>query len=246
MRSEPKSLRYWWEVAELTALGLVTRCLDALCLLPRPRLLLAYARLLIAHLRWSPYRWPRSFEAVRERSAAGQSEAELVYGETPVFSAWLLWRRAKLGASSRFVDLSAGRGRPLIGARAITAHVVGYELIEERASRSRAALARVGIELRTGDATAADLSGFDMAYVTWTGFSPALRERFEFAARTLPDGACLVTADAPVLGAGFREIRCVEAWCTWGSVPVWIYERDRSLDIAVTNERRLDTRDQRR
>ncbi|MEL6546723.1 MAG: hypothetical protein AAFQ82_19005, partial [Myxococcota bacterium] len=124
-----RGLGYWLEVLELTAIGALARGVDLLVLLRRPGLLWTYGRLLFAHLWNSPYRWPRGFEAVRARSAAGIEEHELVYGETPVFSAWWILRRAGLKRGQTFVDLSAGRGRPLLGAKLLTDAVFGFELI---------------------------------------------------------------------------------------------------------------------
>ncbi|MEM6732557.1 MAG: class I SAM-dependent methyltransferase [Myxococcota bacterium] len=189
-------------------------------------MLLAYLRGLAVHVWRSPYRWPRSFEAVRARRAAGVDERELVYGETPVFTAWWILRRAKLGSDDAMVDLSAGRGRPLFGARLRTPHVKGYELIEERVAPVRRSLTSAGITLLVADGTEADLSHTDVALITWTGFSDELVRRFERAARTLPDGARFVAIDRPMSDSnGFEELGQFSVLCTWGIVPVWIYVR---------------------
>ncbi|MEM6532240.1 MAG: class I SAM-dependent methyltransferase [Myxococcota bacterium] len=223
---------YWVELIELTALGTIARLADFALLVLRPRLLVAYLGMIVAGIARSPYRWPRSFEAIRERSAAGVRERELVYGETPVFTAWWIARAAGLRRGQSFVDLTAGRGRPLIGARIWTPNVTGYELTSERALPVQPLLAGVGIELKIADGTGADLSGVDVAMVTWTGFTPELRSRFERTALGLDDGSRFATIDAPVRCPGFVEIRTLEVLCTWGIVPVWIYERQRALDNA--------------
>ncbi len=227
-RTNKRDLAYWIDVLQLTAIGALAQALDCLILLPRPRLAWAYLRTLYAHLWSSPYRWPRGFEAVRARTAAGVEERELVYGETPVFSAWWVFRRAGLVRGERFVDLSAGRGRPLLAARTRGARVTGYELVRERAQPVRKALERVGIELLVGDGAESDLSEVDVAMVTWTGFSDALKARFERSARSLRPGGRFIAVDRPYEGAGFETMHELEILCTWGVVPVWIYRR---LDI---------------
>ncbi|MEO1173503.1 MAG: class I SAM-dependent methyltransferase [Myxococcota bacterium] len=221
---------YWVELVELTALGTIARIADIVVLLPRPRLLIAYVGTIVIGIFRSPYRWPRSFEAIRERTAAGVGERELVYGETPVFTAWWIARAAGLRRGQRFVDLTAGRGRPLFGARIRTASVYGYEITSERGAPVQSLLAGVGIEMRIGDGAAADLSDVDLAMVTWTGFTDELRARFRAVALSLDDGAHFVAVDAPLEGNGFALRRQLSVLCTWGIVPVWIYERRRALD----------------
>lgn len=224
-RAARRDLSYWLEVVELTAIGALTRALDCLLLLARPRLVWAYLRILVAHLWASPYRWPRGFESVRARTASGVEERELVYGETPVFSAWWLLRRAGLMRGETFCDLSAGRGRPLLSARLLGAKAIGFELIAERAEPVLRPLAAVGIELRVQDGAGQTLDGIDVAMVTWTGFSEPLKARFEAAARTLPIGARFIAVDRPLEGPGFEPVDRLDVLCTWGVVPVWIYRR---------------------
>lgn len=221
-----RDARYWIEVGQLTVVGAIARILDMTVLCLTPRLFVANLRLLLLHLRNSPYRWPSSFETVRALSQAKQGRRELVYGETPVFTAKRLFKTAGLGKGMRFADLCAGRGRALLGAAALGGEAIGFELSAERAAGAPAILSRVGISLRIADGTVADLSEVDVAYVTWTGFSDEAKRRFEHVASSLRHGAHLLCADRPYEGEGFVEVGRTDALCTWGVVPVWIYRRE--------------------
>lgn len=218
-----------WESFVIRAANLlfafVGRGLDLAILLVRPGLLSAYFAVWWAELLSSPYRWPRSFEAVRLVKESGQSLRELMYGEAPVFSAvWLLWR-AGVRRGSRVLDLGAGRGRVLIAARWLRAEAVGVELRPEHVSPVAHVLRRIGAELRLGDVLKDELGLPTHVFLNWCAWSEQTRSRLSLRLARLPPGSRLVCVVRPVSGDSFRLVRKTCALLTWGPERVTIHER---------------------
>jgi hypothetical protein len=222
----PRQVHFWTDRARLFAYLFLLRVADLLLLLPRPRLLYAYLVIWFLELRHSPYRWPRSFEAIRLSRQAGQSPRELVYGETPlVTGVWLFWR-AGLRRGHHLVDPCAGRGRALLAARWLGARATGYELLREHVELVTRPLRWAGVSLVHGDGATADLRGASHVYLTWTGHSQHSRARFETGLQAIPAGSRVIAIDAPVGDTErFRVVSRHEPLFTWGHVPVWVLER---------------------
>ncbi|MDQ3265207.1 MAG: class I SAM-dependent methyltransferase [Myxococcota bacterium] len=220
-----------WERAAITAaqllFGLIARTLDCLLLVVRPRLLRAYGALWWAQVLASPYRWPRSFEAVRLVKQSGQTLRELMYGEAPVFSAvWLLWR-AGVRRGSKVLDLGAGRGRVLLAARWLGADAGGMELRPEHVLPVQGVLQRVGARLEVADVLQADLGQPDLVFLNWCAFSPQTRARLTRRLEQLPPGTRVIAVAAPVESAGFRRQFRTWALMTWGPARVTLHQRAR-------------------
>jgi len=215
---------FWYERAGLMAVNLLARALDLLLLVGRPCLAYAYLRLWTAEWVRNPYRWPRSFEAVRIARSAAQSPREFLYGETPLVSAlWIFWR-AGVGRRSHLYDLGAGRGRALLAARWLGARATGVELLPEHVALVREPLARVGVELFEGDAASVSLRPATHVYLPWTGLEPATRARWEARLDTLPVGTRIIAIDYPVALARAHTLARLEPWFSWGRAPVWLQE----------------------
>ncbi|WP_395843907.1 class I SAM-dependent methyltransferase [Archangium violaceum] len=217
-----------WEmiVIRVTVLliSFVTRALDVLLLLFRPRLLGPYLRVWLAEFLRSPYRLAASFEVVRVLKASGQDMRELVYGETPVATAVWIFHRAGLRRGGRLVDVVAGRGRALLGARWLGAEARGVDLLERHVASVSGAMRKAGISLQVGDATQQDLGDATHVYLAWTCLSPDTKARVIERLRTCAPGTRILTVTRPLEAPGFITVSRHWVLFTWGFERVWIHE----------------------
>lgn len=216
----------------LALIAALLRAVDLLLLVVRPRLLLAYLRVISAQLRRTPYR-ETSFEKLHAARRAQKSVAELTYGETPVVTAARLLRAAGVGARSTVVDLGAGRGRVLLAARLLGARARGVEILEAHVAEVGPVLSAVGAELERGDATCASLEGATHIFLAWTCFSEVTRMKIQERLDSVPDGTRVVTLNWPIRGEGFAVVREGRALCSWGPTPYYVSERRRATADAT-------------
>lgn len=205
-------------------IGVLTRALDLVTLVRSPRLLLPYLQVWRAALVSSPFP-PRTFEKVNEARRRGLALRELVYGETPLFTARRVLLAAGANERSVVVDLMAGRGRALLGARTLGASARGAELLESHVNAVKAPLKGAGIDLVRADGAELSLDDATHVYLTWTCMSERTRERFAERLRGLPDGAVVVTLSAPLEEEGFALTKKLTALYTWGVEPVYVQVR---------------------
>jgi hypothetical protein len=201
-----------------------TRAADVLVLLARPRLLRPYLGVWLAELLHSPYRFRRSFEVVRVLRSSGQVMRELIYGETPLFTAVGLFRRAGVGRGSRVVDLGAGRGRVLLAARWLGAEARGVELLADHVASVAGQLKPAGITLTVGDATREDLGDATHVFANWTALSPETKARLTERFRSCRPGTRFVVVTRPIEGPDFVTLGQYRRLFTWGFEAVWIQE----------------------
>ncbi|MBI3184140.1 MAG: class I SAM-dependent methyltransferase [Myxococcales bacterium] len=206
-------------------LAILCRALDLLMLAVRPRLVGPYLSVWLAERRRSPYRWPRSFETVLLLKQTGHTARELTYGEIPLLTAVLLFRRAGLGPGGRLVDLGAGRGRALLAARWLGAQARGVELRREHVEAVRPAMARAGAHLEVADATEADLTGATHVFANWCAFGEESRRRIAERLLACPSGTRLISVLHPAPGGQLRALCRRPGLFTWGFEWVWIHER---------------------
>jgi hypothetical protein len=200
--------------------ALLGRTLDVLLLIWRPPLFRANLSLWWAEVDSDPYRWPRSFEAVRTVKESGQQLRELMYGEAPVFTAvWLLWR-AGVGRGSRVLDIGAGRGRVLIAARWLGAHARGLELRPEHVGPMAPALKRIGASLEVADGLRAELGGPTHVFLNWCAFGDETKQRLSARLAALPVGTWLIAVTRAATGA--PVVRQGWALFTWGPERVFL------------------------
>jgi SAM-dependent methyltransferase len=205
-------------------LGIITRTADVLVLLARPRLLRPYLGIWLAERMHSPYRFRRTFEVVRVLRSSGQGMRELIYGETPLFTAVGLFRRAGVDRGSRVVDLGAGRGRVLLAARWLGADTRGVELLAAHVASVAGQLKPAGISLTVGDAMREDLGDATHVFVNWTALSPETKARLTERFRTCRPGTRFVVVTQPVEGTDFVLLGRYRRLFTWGIEVVWLQE----------------------
>jgi SAM-dependent methyltransferase len=205
-------------------LGFIARLTDVLLLLWRPRLLRPYLGIWLAERLHSPYRARRTFEVVRALKATGQRFRELIYGETPLLTALLAFRRAGVGPGSRVVDLGAGRGRVLIAARWLGAEARGVELMAHHVASVAERLRPAGITLVEGDAARTDLREATHVFTNWLALTPETKARLVERFRECLPGTRFITVTHPIEAEGFLRLSRHWLLFTWGFEPVWLHE----------------------
>lgn len=216
-----------------TGLGLLTRSLDVTTLLiqhPRqPRLLMPYLRVWRAAIVSSPFP-PRTFEKVHAARQRGLALRELIYGETPLFTARRVLRAAGVNERSVVVDPLAGRGRALLAARSLGAAAIGYELLHSHVDAVKEPLADAGVMLSQADGAEVDLAGATHVYLAWTCMSERTQRRFLERLRALPAGVVVITLSSPISDASFRPLQRLTGLYTWGVEAVYVQVREGALD----------------
>ena len=212
-------------LVSVLALSALFRVLDAVFLLfVAPRLLWPYLRVSWAGLVRSPFR-VGAFAQQHAARTSGQSLSELVYGETPVFSAFSLLRRAGLSSSKMLLDLGAGRGRVLLAARALGAEARGLELLSEHVSAVEPALKQAGATLEVANALNFHPQSATHLFVTWTCMSEASRDQMTRQLRLCAPGTIVISVTHPVADPLFRVREHRRPLFTWGRADAYIQEK---------------------
>jgi SAM-dependent methyltransferase len=211
-------------VSYLFSLAGLLRLCDFVLLLWRPRLLRASLAALLTSFQKTP--WANgSFDKIHDARKRQKSLVELTYGETPTCTAVRVLRRAGVRQGSTLLDLGCGRGRVLLAARYLGADAVGVELLEAHVDAVGEILARVGAEVRLGDAEQTSLAGITHVFLAWTCFSAETRRRIEARLEGLEAGARVVTLNLAMSSPSFAPVLQTKALCSWGRVPVFVCER---------------------
>ncbi len=200
------------------------RVTDLALLLLRPSLLRPYLAVWAAEIRASPYRWPRSFEALRATKQAGQTIRELMYGEVLLASAVFVFWRAGVRRGSRFVDLGAGRGRALLAARWLGAEARGVELLRAHVRAVEGAMVRAGARLEVGDAAEADLSEATHLFLNWCAWRSETKLRMRERIERCRPGTRVVAVTRPIEGSQFFRVSAWPVLFSWGFEAVHVSE----------------------
>jgi SAM-dependent methyltransferase len=218
----PGVLDLFWIQLYAACTGVLLRVADLCVLAPRPRLLRAYLRLWRARVEESPFPM-RTFEKVQDARRRGVSVRELVYGETPVWTARRLLGAAGVTRDSVVLDLGAGRGRALLGARSLGARARGVDVLDSHVERANAALDGTGARVERADAAHARLDDATHVYLTWTCLSPATRARVVQHLRGCAPGTRVVTLSEPIEDEAFVVERALVGWFTWGLERAYVH-----------------------
>ncbi len=210
-----RPLRDLLTLAAMIVLGAFSRVLDVVVLLRTPRLIPPYLAVIRAALLRSPFR-EGGFQRTHLARKAKQSAGELVYGETPIFTARSLFKRVDVGPSSTVIDLGAGRGRVLIAARSLGARAHGIELLPEHIAPVIDAMEAAGATLVEGDAAFADLSSATHIFLTWTCLSETSRARLLTNLACAKPGTVVLTVTFPIEHPAFEPLFSVRPIFSWG------------------------------
>ena len=200
------------------------RAVDSLLLLTRPRLLWCSVRLVVRGLIRSPYS-ETGFDRVHLARRANLSKRELVYGETPVFTALRFFRKAGVTRSSSVLDLGAGRGRVLIAARALGAQAKGIELLPEHIQEAAAPLTRIGASLEQGRSQDFRQDNASHVFIAWTCMGEQNRLDLLESLNRLREGTIVIVVTWPIHDPAFCLLSEDRYLFSWGICDLYVYQR---------------------
>jgi hypothetical protein len=139
-------------------------------------------------------------------------------------SAAYLFHRAGLGRDGKMLDLGAGRGRALLGARWLGAKARGLELFPHHVELVATALRRAGAELEVGDAQTVDVGDATHVFLNWTGMSDNTQAKVTERLLRARVGTRFMTVSNPVPSKRVMVLARHTILFTWGLARVYVQE----------------------
>ena len=180
-------------------------------------------------------------ETIRSKIQAYEGGPQaLIYGEVRLDHVAELLRRlaGEHDPASTFCDLGCGNGKAALAAAVLGsfARVLAIELVSRRLDFARAAHARLlqaasrnvsvaPIDWVSGDITAEDLGGVDVAFCSATCFDDALVERLTRNLENVRPGARMGILSKELRSPHLDLVDAFPAEMTWGEVVCRVYER---------------------
>lgn len=157
----------------------------------------------------------RAWQAIRRTGAL--SEADLVYGETPVASAELMLRLAEFPGGGRLLEVGCGRAPLcLVAAATRSASAQGWEVVPSLAARARwlaRALDFPGVQIHQGAAGLEPLPDADLVYLACTTWS---EENLARVVSQLGQVTCAISLSRPLPSSQWRVVRQQRLPFSWG------------------------------
>ncbi len=181
------------------------------------------------------YRWlgPFSVSKWAKRKLTLPRE-DLVYGETPILTAWHLLEKLGVDQADHVVELGAGRSLfSLVAVSAFGSTATSVEVVSTFVQRTRQLANQLGLErlhAREGDILKLPLVEGTVYFVTATTFSAsswlALNQRLSEA----PNGAKAVSLSAP-LNRAYWKVEAQERYpFSWGENTVYFQTRRSAVE----------------
>jgi len=227
-----------WVLLGMMVMSWMLRILDVAILLlgrkakqvSRRALLAAYGRMWRGMSKRSPFE-EGDFARVQAARAAGLSQKELVYGETPLWTALRALRRAGVGEHSNLLDIGCGRGRVLLASAMLGAHSRGVDVLKEHVDFAEDALGELdGVVVEVKDALAVDLTGISHVFLTWTCMSQKTRSRVARHLASADVGTKLLCVSHPPPEQGWRVLWHGRPFFTWGKADLYLAERSEEAE----------------
>lgn len=181
------------------------------------------------------YRWNGPFFVSKwaKRQLALPKE-DLIYGETPILTAWHLLERLGVDQADHVVELGAGRSLfSLVAVSAFGSSATSVEIVPAFVRRTRQLANQLGLErlrAREGDILSIPLVEGSVYFVTATTFSApswlALNQRLAGA----PSGSKAVSLSAPLTRA-YWKVEAQESFpFSWGENTVYFQTRRATVE----------------
>lgn len=177
-----------------------------------------------------PAHWAGRADAPQQ----GWEEADFVYGETPIVTAYRQLLLAQFPRGGRLLEVGCGRGcLSLVAALAFGAkQVVGFEILPARASKAawlvEALALKERIQIQSGDATAQSLPEVDLIYLTPTTWGQQNWKRLTQWLSTAPEGCRAVSLTQPLPECQWEILQKLELPYSWGNSVTYFQRKLRS------------------
>lgn len=176
------------------------------------------------------YRWSNPFTlSKRAKRQLTLPREDLIYGETPILTAWQLLQRLGVDQADHVVELGAGRAIfSLVAVSAFGCSATALEVVPSFVRQTRALAAGLGLDrlqVRTANILDPPLPAGTVYFVTATTFSQASWQALDRNLREAPDGARAISLSVPLNRAYWKVEECTRLPFSWGENTVYLQTR---------------------
>lgn len=176
------------------------------------------------------YRWSDPFLlSKRAKRKLALPREDLVYGETPILTAWHILSKVGVDQADHVVELGGGKAVfSLVAVSAFGCSATSIEVIPAFVRRTRQVSDRLGLErlsVRLGDILAQPLPEGTLYFVTATTFSEASWRRLDAQLVAAPEGARAVSLSIPLNRAYWKIEEETILPFSWGENTVYLQKR---------------------
>ena len=220
----------WREIPQLLWVGIENLLWQAQLRRREGRTLgtLSWYRRLRRELRHDAWRWDLP-AARRAPALAGLPPDDLLYGETPIVTAWEIFRDVELKAGERVVDLGCGTGVALlVAALAYQAQGIGVEVVPHRLQRAvdlQRALGVRGVEFLQDDFRTMEWPQADVYLLSPTALSEATWKLLQQRMAQTPPGTRAVSLTVALPEPQWRTRHHLKRAFSWGETEVFVQVR---------------------
>lgn len=178
------------------------------------------------------YRWSDPFrlsKAAKRQLRKRMPLEDLVYGETPVLTAWHIMHKLGVDQADHVVELGGGRGLfSLVAVSAFGCEATMLEIVPAFVKKTRDVASRLGLDrlrVKQADILSAPLPEGTLYFITATTFSDASWLALEQQLIAAPGGAKAVSLSAPLNRAFWRVEESAVLPFSWGENTVYFQTR---------------------
>lgn len=176
------------------------------------------------------YRWSGPFALSRwAKRKLTLPKEDLVFGETPILTAWHMLVKLGVDQADHVVELGGGRGIfSLVAVSAFGCEATMLEIVPSFVKKTRQVAARLGLErlrVRQADILTQPLVEGTVYFLTATTFSDSSWRKLDAILAGAPDGAKAISLSIPLNRAYWRIDETVKLPFSWGENTVYFHTR---------------------
>jgi hypothetical protein len=186
------------------------------------------------------YRWSDPFSLSRRaKRRLALPKADLVYGETPLLTAWHMLSRLGVDQVDHVVELGAGRATfSLVAVSAFGCRASALEVVPAFVQKTRELAARLGLDglqARTADILATPLPQGSVYFLTPTTFTDDSWRQLSQRLREAPEGARAISLSVPLPEPHWKLEERTSLPFSWGENNVFFQVRQARDDGAAAS-----------
>lgn len=176
------------------------------------------------------YRWSGPFTVSRwGKGRVQRPKEDLIYGETPIITAWHILEELGVDQADHVVELGAGRSLfSLVAVAAFGASASSIEIVPAFVRRTRKIADSLGLErlsLQHGDILTRPLEEASLYFVTATTFSASSWRSLDQRLAEAPAGSRAVSLSVPLNRAYWKVDKKAQFPFSWGENTVYFQTR---------------------
>lgn len=179
------------------------------------------------------YRWSGPFALSRwAKRKLSLPKEDLVFGETPILTAWHMLSKLGVDQADHVVELGGGRGIfSLVAVSAFGCEATMLEIVPSFVKKTRQVAARLGLErlrVKQADILNAPLVEGTVYFLTATTFSDRSWSTLDGILAGAPEGAKAISLSIPLNRAYWRIDETLKLPFSWGENTVYFHTRHSS------------------